>query len=98
MIIPRLVHALQFEISPSPGMHSACLVIWPDNPTRKARPVRRDQDWLEVEAGDEIFVAGKRRRVLEVRVYRSTRGFEGEPVVRSGREWMLQRDADAAEM
>ena len=97
-MIPRLVHALQFEITPSPGMHRACLVIWPDHPSRKARPVRRNQDWLEVAAGDETFVAGKRRTDLEVRVYRSTRGFEGEPVVRCGREWLLQRDADANEM
>ena len=60
--------------------------------------MRRNQDSLEVEAGDEVFVAGKRQRVLEVRVYHSTRGFEGKPVVTSGREWMLQRDVDATKM
>lgn len=90
---PRLVYALHFEITPSEGSHSTSLIVWPDNPTRIARPVNREKRWLEVEAGDEVFLQGKRREVLEVRVYRSSRGHEGGPVVRSDREWMGKDDA-----
>ena len=65
---PRLIHALQFELTPTLGMHSRCLIVWPDKPNSLARPVDRQKHWLEVEAGDEIFVSGKRCGVLAVQV------------------------------
>ena len=48
---------------------------------------------IDVEAGYETILQGKRRKVLEVRVCRSSQPAEDEPVVKSGREWMLQAES-----
>ena len=81
-----------FEIDPTPGNHSALIVIPVDRKaTRVCRPVDREQHWLDVKRGHQLYVSGKRRTVQRVRLFRTNEPLAGEAVVESGREWLEHR-------
>ncbi|MEZ6146845.1 MAG: hypothetical protein R3B91_15800 [Planctomycetaceae bacterium] len=42
------------------------LLVWPFRPKRIAqiRPLDRHQDWMDVRAGDEVFIHGNRTFVM----------------------------------
>lgn len=70
----RRISSLLFEIDPTPGYHSATIVISVDEKaTCCCRPVDREQDWLDVKRGHQLYVSGKRRTFQCVRLYRSVR-------------------------
>jgi hypothetical protein len=83
--MPRLF-ALQFDLQ-APPPRSSLVIVWPDDPGGNARPVIRDQHWLDVRTGDELYVGGKRRTVTAVRVYRGDGAGSWSPVVDCGRAW-----------
>ena len=94
--MPRELHALLFDLSPNPGMHSGHLVVPnPPPPGSKVWP-EPPKPWRDVTAGDKIRdAAGKLRTVLAVRVYRGSPaedvGYDRHAigrVVTSGRAWL----------
>ena len=85
----RRITSLMFEIDPTPGNVSACIVIPVDRiATRICRPVYRGAHWLDIKRGHQLYVSGKRRTVQRVRLYRTNEPLVGEIVVESGREWL----------
>ena len=76
-----------------PGNHSALIVIPVDvRATRCCRPVDREQDWLDVKRGHQLYVNGKRRTVRRVRLYRTNEPVAGEIEVESGRDWLRETE------
>ena len=85
----RRITSLMFEIDPTPGYVSALMVIPVERTaTRICRPVDREQHWLDIKRGHQLYVGGKRRTVQRVRLYRTNEPMAGEVEIESGREWM----------
>lgn len=80
------VYALQFDLQTKPP-RSSLLIVWPDDSGGNARPVKHQQHWLDLRAGDQLYVGGKRRTVTAVRVYRGDGAGSSTPVVDCGRAW-----------
>ena len=84
--MPRL-HALQFDFA-TPPPRSTSVIVWLEGSPRRSVPVDPNLDWLDVRKGDELIVAGKRRTVVAVKVYRGEGAGSETPVVECGREWV----------
>ena len=63
------IHALQFDLA-TPPPRSTSVIVWRERFTRFTCPVNARLDWLDVRQGADLIVAGKRRTVVAVRVYR----------------------------
>ena len=81
------LHALQFDLA-TPPPRSTSVIVWLDGSPRHSVPVDANLDWLDVRQGDELIVAGKRRTVVAVRVYRGDGAGNATPLVECGRVWM----------
>jgi hypothetical protein len=67
--------------------------VHPDRQSPIARPVDVHQDWLDVRAGDDVYLKGRRNRVVEVRLYRGSDGactVSHETVITCGRDWLCE--------
>lgn len=86
--MPR-VHSLLFEVeNPTPGASTQIVApVDEDGLGRHVCPADRRQTLLDVAAGDDVLIRDDRYRVTEVRVYRSDRCDNAQPVVRCGREF-----------
>lgn len=86
----RAISSLKLELACEPP-RSMQLVVHPYQPFRNSRPVEHGKGWLDVMAGDHIFIAGKRHRVTAVSVYRAADGGRTvghEPMAVNGRAWI----------
>ena len=86
----RQIGSLILELQRTPPA-SACIVVHPDRQSPIARPADRNQNWLDVRAGDEVYLKGRRNRVAEVRLYRGSDGgrtVNHESVITCGRDWL----------
>ena len=83
------IYSLLFEVhNPTPGASTQIVApVDEDGLGRHVWPADRTKTLLEVQAGDKLLLRNDRYRITEVRVYRSAKCRNDQPVVACGREF-----------
>lgn len=90
--IVRRLQALQFDLV-SIASHPTSIIVWPDKPTVLVRPADHRKHWLDVRAGDEVYLSKQLCEVAAVRVFQGEPDTGETPVVKSGRDWLRRGES-----